>query len=73
MSKLARGYDIRIQRDGSGWLNEKHHAWGLDGNLPEEWNQIKQDQSVVQAVIFRSTQRHRRADKRRYEEKYTRS
>ena len=73
MSKLARGYDIRIQRDDSGWLSEKRHAWGLDGKLTDEWQHIKHDQSVVRAIIFHSRQRNRRAEKRRSIEEYARS
>ncbi len=67
------GYDIRIQRQGSDWLSEKRHGWGIDGQLPEEWEQVKRDPTVKRAVIFPSTQRHWKAGRRRHVDEYPHS
>lgn len=72
-AKKARGYDIRIQRDGSTMLREPLHVWGLQGKLPNEWERIKQEPDIQKAVIFYSSQRHKRADKRQYLATYTRA
>lgn len=61
-----RGYDIRIQRDGSTWLNEKAHGYAPAGQLPAEWITVCKDPSVVKAVIFPSNQRTWRADRRKH-------
>ena len=70
--RRGRGYDIRIQRQGSYFLSEKHYALGFDGSLPEEWMRVKRDPTVVRAIIFPSTQRHWRADRRRLADSYAR-
>lgn len=72
-AKKTRGYDIRIQRDGSNCPREPLHVWGLQGKLPKEWEQIKQAPDVQKAVIFYSSQRHRRVDKRQVLATYTRA
>lgn len=71
--KKARGYDIRIQRDGSDSPREQLHAWGLQGRLPQEWEQVKQQPDVQRALIFYSSQRHKRVNHRQYLDSYTRS
>lgn len=72
-SKRLRGYDIRVQREDSDAMREKLHAWGVEKALPEEWDQVKQDPTVVKAVIFLSSQRNRRSGKRRLSDEYSRS
>ncbi|HLZ61567.1 MAG TPA: hypothetical protein VKR06_31870 [Ktedonosporobacter sp.] len=70
--RKAKSYDIRVQRDGTGWMGEKQHGWGYDGELPAEWEQVKADPTVEQAVIFPGSQRNRRADRRRLSDAYRR-
>lgn len=72
-SKLVRGYDIRVQREGSDDMREKQHAWGVEQALPEEWDQVKADPTVVRAEIFLSSQRRLRPSKRRLSDEYSRS
>ncbi len=69
----GRGYDIRIQRQGSDWLSERTHGWGMDGQLPEEWDQVKADPTVERAVIYPAAQRKWRAGRRRHIDEYPRS
>ena len=71
--KKARGYDIRIQRDGSNYPREQLHAWGLQGRLPKEWEEVKKAPDVQRATIFYSAQRRRRADRRQYLDTYIRN
>lgn len=49
----AKGYHVRIQREGEGWRNEKDLLWGINGELPEEWATIKngEDESIVSASL----------------------
>ncbi len=72
-SKRLRGYDIRIQREGSDAMREKQHGWGEENDLPEEWDQVKADPTVVKAVIFPSYQRTWYSHKRRHRDEYSRS
>jgi hypothetical protein len=66
MSILVKGYTIRIQRGAAGWKSEKQHAWAPAGQLPAEWDAVKQDPEVVSAEIFLSSQRRFKPDKRKY-------
>ncbi len=72
-AQRQRGYDIRIQRDGSTWLNEKSHGWANEGELPGEWWTVCNDPSVVSAVCFPSTQRTWTPAKRRHVAEYQRN
>lgn len=67
---LMRGYDIRIQRQGSCWMNEKAHGYAPVDQLPAEWEAVKADPSVIAAVVFPSSQRTWRADKRKHLAEY---
>lgn len=69
-SVLVRGYDIRIQRQGSCWMGEKAHGWAPAGFLPREWAETIADPTVVQAVIFPSYQARWRSDRRQHVAEY---
>lgn len=71
--KRVHGYDIRVQREGSDDLREKLHGWGMENDLPQEWEQVKNDPTVVRAVIFPSYQRTWRSGNRRHSDEYRRS
>jgi hypothetical protein len=68
----GRYFHIRSQKDGDGWMRNKASGIGIDGQLPEEWDQVQQDPEVQKAVIFPSSQRTRRADRRRLSGQYER-
>ncbi|HLZ55776.1 MAG TPA: hypothetical protein VKR06_02415 [Ktedonosporobacter sp.] len=70
--RKGKSYDIRIQRAVSTWMGEKRYGWGYDGQLPAEWEQVKADPTVEQAVIFLGTQRRRRSDRRKLSDQYRR-
>lgn len=57
----GKGYKLRVQRDGSDWRNEKGLLWGVNGELPDAWQDIKsgEDPSVVSASLHPNT-RYRR-------------
>jgi hypothetical protein len=64
--KSVRGYDMKVRRaDSSGPLDyEVQHALSSPGELPEEWEGLKQDETVQEAEIYYSSQRTKRADRR---------
>lgn len=62
---IVRGFDIRLQRIGSAWMNEKIHAWSPAGTLPSEWSSIVADPTVVQAVCYFSTEARKQSHKRK--------
>lgn len=68
----VKGFDIRIQRDGSSWMNQQAHAWMTGDTLPAEWVAIVNDPTVVRACMFPSSQRSWRADRRRNVAEYQR-
>jgi hypothetical protein len=70
--KLGRGYDIRIQRTGEALHKDVRHAYGINGELPPEWEEIQEDETVEHAEIFPSTQRNRSAGKRKLAGEYSR-
>ena len=70
--RKAKSYDIRVQREGSDWKSEKQYGWGYDGQLPAEWETVKQDQTVVSACVFPGYQRKWRADRRQLSDEYQR-
>lgn len=65
-----RGFDIRFQRAGDDWLCQKSHGYAPVGQLPAEWTEICSDPSVIAAVVFPSSQRTWRADKRKHLAEY---
>jgi hypothetical protein len=67
--KVMRGYYIRVQRHGT--VSQLQHVWAIVPDLPAEWNAIKADPSVTQAELFSSTQRNKRADRRKILERFT--
>ena len=69
MTKVVRGYYMRV--DHGDWKVETKHGWGVDGKLPPEWDQVKADPTVQSAQIYSSTQRNRRADKRKILDNYS--
>jgi len=71
-AQVVKGFDIRIQRVGSSWMNEQAHAWAPAGALPAEWTALTNDPTVVSAVLFPSTQRTWRADRRKLVASFTR-
>jgi hypothetical protein len=70
MTQLVRGYYIRVDR--GNWQTELRHGWGIGDELPHEWNEVKADPAVEAAQVFSSTQRNRRADKRKILDTYSR-
>ena len=70
--RKGKGYDIRVQREGSEWRAEKVQGWGYDGALPSEWQQIKQDPTVISAKMSPGYQRRWRADRRHIIDEYNR-
>jgi hypothetical protein len=71
--KVVRGYTIRAQHDGDYFKSDVSRAWSPAGELPQEWQGVQQDETVVSAEIFYTTQWNRRADKRKILDSYHRS
>ncbi len=71
--KVVRGYTIRAQHEGDAFKSDVSRAWSPAGELPQEWQEVQQDEAVVSAEIFYSTQWSRRADKRQILDSYRRS
>jgi hypothetical protein len=69
---LMRGYDIRIKRIGERMASEIIQASAPDGELPAEWQAVKNDATVSFAQIYRNTQRQKRADKRIIADQFSR-
>jgi hypothetical protein len=57
-SRPVRGYEMRYRTTEDHWTQRKH-AWGIDGELPEEWTETKSDPEVVEANIFRLSGKER--------------
>lgn len=68
----ARGYDIRIQREGHHFHDEVKLAWGRGNQLPTEWGQVKEDPTIIHADIARNTEHRKFAHKRTYLDEYIR-
>lgn len=52
---LARGYCIRVQREGDYWLGRNIRVgWYRVPLLPPAWEEIQRDPQVIQAVLIRS-------------------
>jgi len=60
----ARGYDIRVLYPGESF-HRSVHAWGVEGTLPAEWLAIRQDENVIDAAIYYSTERRKAVVHRR--------
>jgi hypothetical protein len=63
-AKLVKGYEMRYRVEGERWTQRKH-GWGVDGELPPEWEETKTEPEVTEAVIYPAYQRHWKPDKRR--------
>lgn len=62
-----RGFTIRSHRTTDGkYQDTYHHVWAPAGELPGEWDQIKSDDEIDRAQLYKSSQRRIRADKRKY-------
>jgi hypothetical protein len=70
--RVVRGYTIRAQHKGDYFKGDIRRAWHEAGELPPEWEEIKNDPSVKSAEIFYTTQWNRRADKRQILDSYHR-
>ena len=68
-----KGYDIRFQTTEDCWLRRQAHGWAKDGEMPAEWLAIVNDPTTVKAVMFPSSQRTWRADRRRNVATYDRA
>jgi hypothetical protein len=55
MTRTVRGYYIRVETVDH--KTNLRHSWAEKGTLPAEWEEIKQDSSIVEAQIFSATQR----------------
>jgi len=71
-TRRGKGFDIRVQREGSQWRNEKVQGWGYDGALPEVWEEICTDPTVISARMSPGYQKAWRADKRHIIDEYQR-
>lgn len=72
-TRRAYSYDIRIQREGADWMSETLPAWGIEKELPQEWEATRNDPSIVHAVIFHASQRHlKKGQRRKILDEYTR-
>lgn len=70
MGRPGRGYEIVATLEGKLLPEQPIHCYGFNGELPDEWAEIKNDTRVTRAVLFPSTQRRMR--KPRLTETYTR-
>ncbi len=68
MTTTKRGFYIRVDR--GNYQTELKHAWSDAGQLPQEWQETKADPTVVEAQLFRSTQRNRQHNKRKILDRY---
>ncbi len=68
MSIQQRGYYIRTVTGDR--KTELTHTWAEAGTLPSEWEETRQDPTVVEAQLFSSTQRNRQHQKRKILESY---
>jgi hypothetical protein len=71
--KVVRGYTMRAQHEGDYFKSDVRRGWSPAGELPPEWEEVQEDETVVTAEIFYTTQWNRRADKRQIIESYQRS
>jgi hypothetical protein len=59
LGRLGHGYEIRVERVGE-LVPERHQTWGVENDLPEEWNQFQQehvgDPDIHAAQIYRSSE-----------------
>jgi len=69
MTKTMRGFFIRVVTGGQ--KTDLKHAWSEVGQLPQEWEETKQDPTVVEAQLFSSTQRNRQHGKRKILESFS--
>jgi hypothetical protein len=57
--RLGHGYEIRVERVGQ-LVSENHQTWGVENDLPEEWDQFQQehvgDPNIHAAQIYRSSE-----------------
>lgn len=66
MTTVHRGFVIRTHQSGDPeYADQKQKVWAPAGQLPEEWDQVKQNPQIDQAQIYTNAQSHVRADKRR--------
>ena len=66
MAKSIRSFIINAHQVGEpSYRSKKQQVWCESGTVPQEWEQVKEDESIDQAQIYTNAQSHRRADKRR--------
>jgi len=57
--RLAHGYEIRVEHTGQ-FPTEHHQVWGVEDEMPEEWDQFQQDHvgdpDIHGAQIYRSSE-----------------
>lgn len=71
---VVRGYVIQTWRAGDQFFQHQDtKAYAPKGQLPEEWDQAKQDETIVEAKIFSTSQAVKRADKRIIADQFKRS
>ena len=64
--QLVKGYVIQTWRADQAWYEHQDtRAYAPDGQLPPEWDQVQQDESIRKAVIFSTTQLCKQAQKRK--------
>ncbi len=71
MTRVQKGYYIHKKSNGE-LLGDLQHAWGINDELPTAWQDVQQDPEIAEAHIFSSTQRNRRADKRKILDRFSR-
>jgi hypothetical protein len=57
-SVRVRGYEIRSEREGQGWMKTKQFIWHPEPHLPPEWEATKRDPHVREAILIRSGRRY---------------
>lgn len=70
---VIHGYVIQTWRSGDAWYQHSDQkAYAPKGQLPDEWEQIKQDEAVREAKIFSTTQLTKQAQKRKIADHFKR-
>jgi hypothetical protein len=73
MTKVVKGYVVQLRRAGQESIHrDELHIWGEPDQLPAEWEEVKNDETVEYAEIMNSSQRRVRAEKRKLLDRFSR-
>jgi hypothetical protein len=71
---LIQGYIIQTWKAGDRFFEHTDiKAYAEKGQLPEAWEKVKADESIVEARIYRTSQIVKRADRRINADSFKRS